>query len=58
MAYRDIFSHIVAYLEPCETLTYSEPCHIQHPGIFKTQDILRTLSRHVLAYSERCVMLA
>ena len=27
-SYSDIFSHIVAYLEPCETLSYSEPCAI------------------------------
>ena len=26
MPYSDIFSHLVAYLEPCVTLTYSEPC--------------------------------
>ena len=52
------FSHIVAYLEPCVTLAYSEPCHIQNPGIFRTQDIFRTLSRHILAYSECCVTLA
>ena len=43
---------IVTYLEPCVTLVYSEPCHIQNPGIF------RTLSRHILAYSERHVTLA
>ena len=34
------------------------PCHIQNPGIFETQDIFRTLSKHILAYSERCVTLA
>ena len=27
MSYSDIFSHIVAYLEPCATFVYSEPCH-------------------------------
>ena len=48
----DIFSHIVAYLEPCLTLAYSDPYHIQNPSIFRTQDIFRTLSRHILA--ERC----
>ena len=53
----DIFSHIVAYLEPCVTLAYSEPCHFQNPGIFRIQNILKTLSRH-MAYSERCVTLA
>ena len=25
-----------AYLETCVTLAYSEPCHIQNPGIFRT----------------------
>ena len=53
----DIFSYMVAYLEPCVTLAYSEPCHIQNPGIFSSQDIFRTLSRHFLAYSECCVTL-
>ena len=37
---------------------YSKPCHIQNLGIFRTQDISRSLSRHILAYSERCVRLA
>ena len=32
----EIFSHIVAYLEPCVTLAYSEPYNIQNPGIFRT----------------------
>ena len=54
----DIFSHIVAYLEPCVTLAYSKPCHIQNLGIFITQDVFRTLSRHILIYSKRCVTLA
>ena len=38
-SYSDIISHIVAYLEPCVTLAYSEPCHIQNAGIFRTQVI-------------------
>ena len=53
-SYWDIFSNIVAYLE----LGFSEPCYIQNPGIFSTQEIFRTLSRHILANSERCVTLA
>ena len=56
MPYSDISSNTVAYLEPCVTLAYSEPCHIQNPGI--TNDIFRILSKHILAYSEHCVMLA
>ena len=51
------FRHIKAYLEPCVTLAYSEPCHIQTPGIFRTQDIFRTRSWHILVYSERCLTL-
>ena len=54
----DILIHVVAYLEPCVTLGYSETCHIQNCAIFKTQDIFRTQSRHILSYSEHCVMLA
>ena len=46
--------HILAYVTPA----YSEPCHIQNPGIFRTEDKFRTLLRHILAYSERCVTLA
>ena len=38
---QDIFSHILAYLEPCVTLAYSKLCHIQNPGIFRNQDIFR-----------------
>ena len=58
MSYSEIFRHFVAYLELCVTLEYSDPCHIQNPGIFRTQGIFRTLSRHTLAYSERFVRLA
>ena len=48
----------MAYLEPCIIPAYSEPYHIQNPGIIRTQNILRTLPRHILAYSARCVTLA
>ena len=58
MSCSDIFSHIVAYLESCIILAYSEPFHIQNPGIFKTQDIFRPLLMHILAYSVACAMLA
>ena len=54
----DLCSHIVAYLEPCVTVTYSESDHIWNLGIFRTPGIFRTQSRHILAYSERCVTLA
>ena len=51
-SYSDIFSYIVAYLEPYVTLAYLEHCHIQNPDIFRTQDLYQTLSRHILAYSK------
>ena len=35
MSYSNIFSHVVAYLDSCVTLEYSEPCYIQNPGIFR-----------------------
>ena len=49
------FRHIQAYLEPCVFFACFEPSYIQNPSIFRTQDILRTLSRHILTYRERCV---
>ena len=60
----DIFSHIVAYFESCVTFAYSKARHwhienhILSPGTLRTQDIFRTLSRHILAYSECCARLA
>ena len=51
-------SHILACLEPRVTFKYSELRHIQNPGIFRTQDIFRPLSRHILTYSELCITLA
>ena len=48
-SYSDIFNHGVAYLEPF---------YIQNPGIFRAQDIFRTLSRHILAYLKHYVTLA
>ena len=50
-SYLDI--HVMAYLEPCVTLAYPEPCHIQNPEIFRTRDIFRARLRHALVYSER-----
>ena len=47
-------SVILWHIKNPGTLEYSEPCQIENPGIFRTQDILRTLSRHILAYSEQC----
>ena len=42
----------------CRNLVYLETwyiLHIQNPGIFRTHDIFRTLSRHILRYFECCV---
>ena len=55
-SYLDIFSLIVAYLEPCVTLAYSERCYIHNPFILERK-IFRTLSRHILAYSDCYVTL-
>ena len=41
--------------EPCATPAYSERWHIQNPGIFITQEIFRTLSKH---FPARCITLA
>ena len=39
--------------KPCVTLAYSRPSHIQNLGKFRIQGIFRTLSNHIMAYSER-----
>ena len=39
MPYLDIFSHIVAYLETCATLAYSEPCYILNLAYLKLRYI-------------------
>ena len=49
-----IFNHIGPYLEPSVTLAYLEPCLIQNCSICIFQDIIRTLSRHILVYPEHC----
>ena len=38
--------------------TYSEHCDIRNPYIFRTRDTFRSISRHILAYSDFFVMLA
>ena len=48
----------MTYVELCVTLACSKTCHIQNLGIFRSQDIFRTLARHIIAYSERFVTLA
>ena len=56
-----LFRHFQPYcgiFEPCITVIYSEPFHIQNSGIFRTWDIGRTISMHTLAYTECCVALA
>ena len=42
----------MAFLEPCVTPAYSEPCHTQNPGIFRTRDILCISQNSVKAYSD------
>ena len=37
------FRHNQAYSEPCVTMGYLEPWHIQNPGIFRTRSIYRAL---------------
>ena len=65
------FRHIQAYSRPFKTYSaimrhiqsplllfaFLEPCHIQNLGIFRAPEIFTALSRHILAYSERCVTL-
>ena len=41
--YSGIFRLIQAYSEPCVTLTYSQPCHIPSPGIFRIRGIFKSL---------------
>ena len=42
---------------PCNSYIFRTLPYLES-GIYKTQDIFGTLSRHILVYSERCVMLA
>ena len=51
-AYSHPIQTIVAYLKPYITLAYSEPFHIQNSSISRTQDTIRTLSKHILAYGK------
>ena len=53
-----MLSHIVTYLAPRVALAYSEPCYIQNLGIFRIQNVFRTLSRRFVTYLERCATLA
>ena len=42
----------MAYLEPCVTPAYSEPCHTQNPGIFRTRNIICISQNSVKANSD------
>ena len=56
-----LFRHIQPYCGIFRTLCNSyiiKSWYIQNPDIFRTQDVFRTLSRYILAYSKRCVTLA
>ena len=48
-----MFSHIVAYLEPCVTVAYSEPRDIKNPRYIQNSVKAYSYSA-VLAYSELC----
>ena len=50
--FKNIIRLIQAYLAPCVTLIYSQPCHIPSPGIFRTWGIFKTLQKFHQAYSE------
>ena len=39
---------IQPYYEHGVTLAYSEPCHIQNLDIFRIEDVVKTMSRHIL----------
>ena len=54
--FRNLCNSCQEYLFNILALAYSEPCHIQNPGIFRVQDI--TLWRHIPVYSRGCVTLA
>ena len=71
--FKGIFRLIQAYSAPCVTITYSQPCHILHPTIFRTRGLFKALWNvdqaysepchtvlfsHIHAYSEPCAMLA
>ena len=48
-----LFRHIQSYcgiFTALLTFAYSEPYHVQDPGVFRTWYIFRILSRHNLAY--------
>ena len=51
--YSVLFRHIQQ--APCVTLTYSQPCHILSPGIFRIEGILKTLQNSDQAYSKCCL---
>ena len=56
-----LLRHIQPYCAIFRTLCSSwifRTLPIQNPGIFITSDTFWTLSRHILAYSERCVTFA
>ena len=52
--FKGIFRLIQAYSGPCVTLTYSQPCYILSPGIFRTRGIFKILWIFDPAYSELC----
>ena len=49
-----MFRLIQAYSALFVTLTYSQPCHIVSPGIFRKGGLFKTLSNIYQTYSEPC----
>ena len=50
-----LFQHI-STLNQRWVFAGSEPCHVQNHHIVRTRDIFKTLSRHILPYSKRCLI--
>ena len=54
LSYLNIFSHIVAFLEPFVTLTYSGSCHVNNPSIFRTK-IYSKLCQGIFRHTQNAV---
>ena len=52
--FRRIYSHIVAHLEPCVNIAYSEPCNIQKPIKFRTR-IYSKLCQWIFWHTQKAV---
>ena len=52
--FRHIHSCCGLFRIMCNSCKHSEPCHIQNPGIFRTQDIFRTLKAYSDIFRTMC----